>query len=321
MHFPLKRPLCALSLAAALAPNPAQALLLAQFQQLEGAPQAEEPARERELAEEPGADREAEDDAPAIEEVQPERDAGAGEAAAPEAFFSAEKDSEGVLSLSGQVPDAATLEALSARADDPLADVVVDAAMPRAFAAAVTAGLDALERLSSGRLTYRESAWSLEGQADTEEARADALAVLEDRPEAESWSATITVPGAEERCREEVEAYMADKSLLFGSGSARPTAETLEMLPELAERLNICPETTVHVEGHTDSEGLDASNLNLSVARAEAIVDALIDLGVAANRLYAVGYGASLPIASNATAEGRRQNRRIVFSFEDRAEQ
>ena len=76
----------------------------------------------------------------------------------------------------------------------------------------------------------------------------------------------------------------------------------------------LCPNAAIDVEGHTDSDGDDQRNLALSVARAEAVVNALIERGVAPERLYAIGYGEAQPVADNATAAGKRQNRRIVVS-------
>ena len=67
------------------------------------------------------------------------------------------------------------------------------------------------------------------------------------------------------------------------------------------------------MEGHTDADGSEELNLALSLARAEAVVDRLVELGVSGQRLYAVGYGETLPIASNETNDGKRRNRRIVF--------
>src|SRR5690606_31008800 len=111
-------------------------------------------------------------------------------------------------------------------------------------------------------------------------------------------------PSALDVCRAEVALYMADKAILFPSAGITPTSASLEMLPGLAERLAVCPDAAVYVEGHTDADGGDDANLTLSIRRAEAVVDALVELGVDPARLYAVGYGASLPIASNATADG-----------------
>lgn len=82
---------------------------------------------------------------------------------------------------------------------------------------------------------------------------------------------------------------------------------------KLAEFMNQYADTVVTVEGHTDSQGADAYNQKLSQSRADAVKAMLITkYGVAAERVKAVGYGEAQPIADNATAEGREQNRRVV---------
>ncbi len=77
------------------------------------------------------------------------------------------------------------------------------------------------------------------------------------------------------------------------------------------------PKLTAYIEGHTDSAGPDEINLALSKARAEAVRQALIERGVPPERLAAEGAGESRPIADNATATGRRENRRVeVYMIE-----
>lgn len=71
------------------------------------------------------------------------------------------------------------------------------------------------------------------------------------------------------------------------------------------------PELKVEVEGHTDNVGADAANLALSERRAKAASARLVALGVPAGQLTSAGYGASRPIASNDTPEGRQRNRRV----------
>lgn len=76
----------------------------------------------------------------------------------------------------------------------------------------------------------------------------------------------------------------------------------------------------IAVEGHTDSVGSDAYNQKLSEKRANAVKGRMVENGVAGDRLNAVGYGESQPIADNATAEGRQKNRRVQAVFQVPAE-
>jgi OOP family OmpA-OmpF porin len=88
---------------------------------------------------------------------------------------------------------------------------------------------------------------------------------------------------------------------------------------EMKEKLSVVgtfmkkyPDTTAIIEGHTDNVGTEEFNLKLSQQRAESVVSYLMDsFHIASNRLTAVGYGTSRPIADNDTSEGRRANRRI----------
>ena len=118
-------------------------------------------------------------------------------------------------------------------------------------------------------------------------------------------------------CKDKVGAFAARNAILFQSGSALITESSGPALDELAGYLKACPEATMHVEGHTDADGEDALNLALSVSRAEAVVESLIARGVGYERLYAIGYGESLPIATNDTREGKQANRRIAFTILD----
>ena len=70
----------------------------------------------------------------------------------------------------------------------------------------------------------------------------------------------------------------------------------------------------VEVDGHTDNTGSASVNARLSKQRAEAVRQYLIEHGVPEDRLTAKGYGPSKPIASNKTAEGRAQNRRVELT-------
>ena len=67
------------------------------------------------------------------------------------------------------------------------------------------------------------------------------------------------------------------------------------------------------VEGHTDSDGYESTNLTLSKARGKTVMDKLISMGISADRLKSTGWGESKPIDNNSTPEGKANNRRVEF--------
>lgn len=137
---------------------------------------------------------------------------------------------------------------------------------------------------------------------------------------AEGDVATADLEAEKLQCREQMTALTEESAILFASGSTSPTAASEGLISDIADILAVCPSQPVYVEGHTDADGRAETNLVLSLTRAEAVVDVLVEQGIDPQRLFAVGYGASLPIASNETAAGKAENRRIVFSFEDIAQ-
>ncbi|WP_200387499.1 OmpA family protein [Thiocapsa imhoffii] len=104
---------------------------------------------------------------------------------------------------------------------------------------------------------------------------------------------------------------LADTDLRFQTSMAILPETDLPSLDRIAELLNDHPQLQVRIEGYTDITGDEQANLALSLARAEAVQQALIERGVEATRLTAEGNGPARPIADNATAAGRAQNRRV----------
>ena len=87
-----------------------------------------------------------------------------------------------------------------------------------------------------------------------------------------------------------------------------------DILDEVAAVLVANPDIElVEIAGHTDSDGPQSTNLELSQRRAEAVVAYLVKEGVSADRLVAKGYGESTPIDSNSSSEGKANNRRVEF--------
>jgi OOP family OmpA-OmpF porin len=173
-------------------------------------------------------------------------------------------------------------------------------------------------QLQQGQLEFAAGAWGLSGRAVTSERKSELEAQL--TALSTDWTLDISAPSDLAFCRARVAELSAHNAILFQSGAAIIAAGASAELDAFAEALQRCPSAIIEVEGHTDSDGDDQLNLALSVARAEAVVNALIERGVEPSRLYAIGYGETQPVADNATTDGKRRNRRIVVSVRDAGE-
>ncbi|RKZ09225.1 hypothetical protein DRQ05_00070, partial [bacterium] len=119
----------------------------------------------------------------------------------------------------------------------------------------------------------------------------------------------------EDGCPDErpIEERLILKGVHFESGSASLTPDSYVVLDQVVRSLMAYPEVKVEIRGYTDSVGSWEYNLKLSQKRAEAVKQYLVNSGIDPNRIIAKGYGEADPIASNKTAEGRAENRRIEF--------
>ncbi|HVZ39746.1 MAG TPA: OmpA family protein [Candidatus Kapabacteria bacterium] len=104
-------------------------------------------------------------------------------------------------------------------------------------------------------------------------------------------------------------------NLFFDLGKATLRTESFPELNRVADLLKGTPAMEVEIQGHTDNIGTEATNQTLSENRAEAVAVYLAAHGIDRGRLTVKGYGASKPIASNDTGEGRQQNRRVEFTI------
>jgi OmpA-OmpF porin, OOP family len=111
-----------------------------------------------------------------------------------------------------------------------------------------------------------------------------------------------------------IEQTLVVRAVDFEFNSLRLTEPAQETLDEVATALLKQPEMQVEIQGYTDSIGADAYNLNLSQKRADAVKAYLVSKGLNSTALTAKGYGKADPIASNATRDGRAQNRRVAFA-------
>jgi len=101
------------------------------------------------------------------------------------------------------------------------------------------------------------------------------------------------------------------RGLLFDSGSARLSPSSETELSQIQAALEGNPSLRIRIEGHTDASGGADTNMRLSQQRADAVKAWLVNKGVASSRLEAQGFGEDTPVASNETADGREQNRRV----------
>ncbi len=99
--------------------------------------------------------------------------------------------------------------------------------------------------------------------------------------------------------------------VLFATGKADLSSDALRSVDKLADFLQKYPNRNVLIEGHTDSVGSDEFNLTLSQKRADSVKEALISKAISEERITAKGYGKKYPVASNETAAGKQQNRRV----------
>ncbi len=103
--------------------------------------------------------------------------------------------------------------------------------------------------------------------------------------------------------------------VMFDSGSRNLSPGALSRLDSVATTINRYPDADVIVKGHTDAQGSEATNLRLSEDRAAMVKNQLIAKGVAPQRVTAIGFGESVPLATNSTPEGRAMNRRVEIEL------
>ena len=122
-----------------------------------------------------------------------------------------------------------------------------------------------------------------------------------------------TAPLSVDQCQTGLLDKLQGSHIEFETAKANISASSEALIRDLASIARRCAEAQIEIAGHTDNTGSDALNVQLSHTRAQAVVSALVKLGVPEGRLSAKGYGSSHPIASNDTDADRAENRRIEF--------
>lgn len=123
------------------------------------------------------------------------------------------------------------------------------------------------------------------------------------------------IPGAEVERRDDSLVVNFDGGILFDTNSSSLLPGGYDRLRTLAATVSKYPKERLIIKGHTDSQGDDRFNQKLSEERAANVRAYLVAEGVSSSRITAIGFGSKMPVATNATAEGRQQNRRVEIEI------
>ncbi len=239
--------------------------------------------------------------------------------------FVAQRNGVGVV-VGGDVASEIDREQILAAARRKFGTVPIDdrlsfaSGAPDGFVVAATSALQALSRLAGGRVEIVDKAVSISGDtyyptAVTE--IGDGLAT--DLPDGYTIAANAIVDRQDEqavaasRCRDLLQGVLHTGRIDFNGNKAQLATDSLGLLDRVSAVIERCPEAGIEIGAHSDSIGSASRNRDLTQARAEAIAEYLVAAGVKRERLTAVGYGESKPIADNSTPEGKAANRRIEF--------
>ncbi|GGX55758.1 membrane protein [Tateyamaria omphalii] len=197
--------------------------------------------------------------------------------------------------------------------------------LPSNWPVRVLTGLEALSKLSNGAVTVTPDTLTVSGNTGNPKASTNIASLLASKlGEAEEFDIRViyqekldpvaALPTPDE-CEAEIATILSSSKISFEPGSATIDASALGTMDDIAEVLRQCGDIRLEIQGHTDSQGREEMNLNLSQARAQSVLNELRARRVLTSTYSAKGYGETDPIAENDTDEGREANRRIEFKL------
>lgn len=236
---------------------------------------------------------------------------------------------EGLVQIRGRVDSATSRSTVDSFARAKFAsDAVTMAArvaedLPSNWTLRVLTGIEALAYLSNGAVTVAPDVVTVRGQTGRETASADISALFArklgeaavyeiDVAYREMLDPVASLPTPEE-CEAKIADMQVDRKITFEPSSADVDSNGRVIMDDIAEILRACGEIRMEIGGHTDSQGREVMNQELSQARAQTVLNELRARRVLTASITAKGYGESRPIAENDTEEGREANRRIEF--------
>jgi OOP family OmpA-OmpF porin len=245
--------------------------------------------------------------------------------------FVATKSPEGLVQLRGRITDQRARDAVEsfAKARFGTANVSpatrLDSGLPEGWPIRVLSALEALSLLNTGAVVVQPGFVSLTGVTGDQTVPAEISRLLSERlGDGADYGLEISYDPAldpvaalptPEECVRTINAALAERKITFEPGSTEIEEGALQTIDKVAELLRECQQVRMEIGGHTDSQGSEEMNLNLSQARADAVLNAIMARRVLTTNLSAKGYGEEKPIASNETEAGREANRRIEFTL------
>ena len=226
--------------------------------------------------------------------------------------------------LTGDVSDSEAETAFPQRAQDMFRyyrveeDLDIRPDSPEGYRRFMDQALIELGQLDKGCITLNDKALSIRGSMRARRAivlMKERMAALDDLGFEVTYDISLPELSAEaQSCQVEANRRLAPgETVLFEFDSDVVHEAGKKLLDEVVAILTLCPSAGIEVSGHTDSVGDKDYNIGLSQRRATAVVEYLVEAGLDADRLTAVGLGFSQPISDNSTEQGRASNRRIEF--------
>jgi len=195
--------------------------------------------------------------------------------------------------------------------------------LPNDWPMRVLTGLEALSFLSNGAVAVTPDSLAVTGSTGQKELGSVMAGFLTNKlGEGAHYEINVTykeqldpvanIPTPEE-CAADIAEILSERKISFEPGSSTIDTSGRSIMDDIGEVLKLCGDIRIEIGGHTDSQGRETMNQQLSQARAFAVLDALRARRVLTSSFSAKGYGETSPVADNGTEEGREANRRIEF--------
>lgn len=239
---------------------------------------------------------------------------------------------EGLVVVRGVVGSQIGLDMISSLAkarfgqDDVHISVRVSDTIDPSWTQQILSGLETIAKLNKGSVILSVDTVQVSGETFTETAQSDITALFADQlGPSQRMDLDVTyieppkqpeaVGPSPQECIDQIALVLDANKINFEPGSDRVDLAGQTVLDDIADILRDCGPIEMEIAGHTDSQGREEMNLQLSQSRADAVLMELQRRRILTSSFSAKGYGETTPIAPNNTEEGREANRRIEFTL------